>query len=212
MKSIQPDPQQPLKSRSTLFFERYARAENENMQMRKIVYLLSGLLIVVLLAFVYSVSRPRAMYYIPGAVVSGLAYPDQVPQASVRSFATAWLMGWMNYTPDSVEGVYARSLKFLSPGLLAEVHARAAEELEKIRRDRLSSVFVLTAEPRMEEDKGIYKVILDGKRGIYMGKEEMSVEGERYVLSLLKAMPTDDNPYALNIYDIRKEEVANVSE
>ncbi len=198
----------PLRSKSTIFFERYARAENENIQMRRGVYLLSGLLVVVLIAFAYSVTRPKAVYYIPGAVSSGMSYPDNVPLVSVRSFAVMWLTGWMNYTPDTIEGVYTRSSKSMAPGLLSRVHARAADEIEKIRRDRLSSVFMLTAEPRVEEDKGVFKVAMEGKRGIYMGKEEMSVEPVCFVVVLLRSASTGDNPYALSVLDIRKEEVS----
>lgn len=202
----------PLKSRSTLFVERYARAENENVRMLGIVILLSGLLVILLIAFAYSGTRPRAVYYIPGATGSGMAYPDKVPLTSVRSFATAWLMGWMNYTPDTVGGVYTRSLKLMAPGLLAQVHAGAAEELEKVRRDRLSSVLMLTGEARAEESRGAYKVVIEGKRGIYMGKEEMSVEVVRYSIWLLPTVSTEDNPFALTVSEIRKEEVTSASE
>ncbi len=203
---------QPLKSRSTLFFERYAKAENENIVMRYIVGLLAGLLVIVLTAFVYAATRPRSVYYIPGAVSSGLALADRVPLISVQSFAVAWLMGWMNYTPDSIEGVYTRSLKFMAPGLLSRVHAQSVEELEKVRRDRLSSVFMLTAEPRVEENQGVFKIYFQGKRGIYMGKEEMSVDAARYVVSVLRSVVSDDNPYGLSVGDITKEEVLSEKE
>ncbi|MBF0594612.1 MAG: hypothetical protein HQL22_06565 [Candidatus Omnitrophica bacterium] len=202
----------PLKSKSTLFFERYARAENENIHMRLGICLLAGLFIIVLVAFVFSSTRPRAVYYIPGAVASGLAYPNVVPPASIKSFAVSWLMGWMNYTPDTVEGVYARSSKFMAPALLSQVHARSAEELEKVRRDRLSSVFMPTADPRLEEDKGMYRVMIEGKRGIYMGKEEMSFEAVRYQVCLLTTAATEDDPYALAVSDIKKEEVVNAAQ
>ncbi len=198
---------QPFRSKSTLFFERYSRAESQNVQMRLLVYLLSGLLLILLCAFVFSVARPRAVYYVPGAVSSGIAHPGQVPLSSVKSFAVSWLMGWMNYTPETVEGVYERSKLFMGASLLSQVHSRSAEELEKVRRDRLSSVFMLSSEPKISEDKGEFKVTLEGKRGIYMGKEEMSFEAIRYVMSIVKTASTEQNPYALAVSHMRKEGV-----
>lgn len=212
MRMLNDQKDSPLASSSTLFFERYARAENENVQMKLIVGLLSVLLIIILLGFVYSMSRPKAIYYIPGATSFGISDPGKVPSSSVRSFAVAWLMGWLNFTPDTVEGVYVRSSKFMAPGLLSHVHGQAADELEKVRRDRLSSAFMLSAEPVVEEDKGSFKVTMEGARSIYMGKEQMSVEAVRYVLVLVKAAVTQEDPYGLNVSDIMKVEVASGKE
>ncbi|MBF0618741.1 MAG: hypothetical protein HQL19_01080 [Candidatus Omnitrophica bacterium] len=205
----QPVAAQPFRAKSTLFFERYAAAEHQNVQMKLMIGLLSALVLVLFVGFVYLASRPKSIYYVPGATSAGISDPGIVPSASVRSFAVAWLMEWLNFTPDTVEGVYARSSKFMAPGMLAQVHARAADELEKVRRDRLSSVFMLSQEPQVEEDKGVFRVIFEGRRGVYMGKEEMSVESQRIILTVLRSAVTKENPFALSISDIRKEEVEN---
>jgi hypothetical protein len=202
----------PLRSRSSHFYERYAGAEHENVQMRLAIGLLALLLVAVLGSFVYSSTRPRPVYYVPGAVSAGLAYADTVPVSSVRSFALAWFMSWMNYTPETVEGVYARALKYMAPGLLSQVRGRAAEEFEKIRRDRLSSVFMMDDEPKAENDNGVFKVTLTGRRGIYMGKEEMSSEKQVYVIVISKTPSTEDNLYGLAVNDIQKEEAGGAGE
>jgi len=212
MKNARVKQDAPFASKSSVFFERYAHAENENVQLRLVAGLAGLLFVIVMTAFVYSATRPQAVYYVPGAVSAGLAYPDLVPLSSVRSFALAWLTGWLNYTPETIEGVYARSLKFMSPALLSQVRGRSTEELEKVRRDRLSSVFMLAGEPEVEAGKGGFKVTVDGKRGIYMGKEELSFEPARYVVNILQVPATEDNPYALSVTDIRKEEVSNEGE
>lgn len=197
---------QPLKSRSTVFFERYARAENENLQLRMVVLLLAGLLAILMAGFVYISVKPKAIYYIPGAVRFGVAYPGAVPESSVISFAESWLLNWMNYAPDTVEGVYERSLKYMAPVLLSQVHAQAASELEKVKRDRLSSVFMITASPVLEETRGGFNVVFSGRRVMYMGKEELSSVATRYILGLVMAPATDINPYGLAVAQIKKEE------
>ena len=79
------------------------------------------------------------------------------------------------------------------------------DELRKITREKISSVFTLLEDPHIEESVAGYRVTFKGERGIYIGKEEMSRDGVKYVVELRRASLTAGNPFGLVVWDMRKE-------
>ncbi len=201
--------EQALRSKSSMFFERYALAENQNIALGLTVYLLGALCFILAAGLIYVAARPKAVHYVPALATGGVSYPDRVPLSSVVSFSTAWLLNWSNYSPETAENVYKRSFVFMAPPLLSKVRAGLDEELQKIARERLSSVFILGEEPRVEEDPAGFKVAFTGERVIYVGKEEMAREEARFLLDVRRAATTEVNPYGLAIFDVRKEKVTH---
>lgn len=194
----------PVRSRSTTFFERYAKAERDNIQLKGLVYILGGLVLGFSIIIGVMALTPRSVYYIPGAVASGTAYPDRVPVSSVESFAVSWLMSWMNYTPETIESVYKRAMMFMGPRLLSQVRGRLNEELEKVAQDRISSAFVIEKSTVVVDDKNGFRVLIDGRRGIYVGKEEMKWEETHFVLTIQRQAGTKEDPYGLAVMDMNK--------
>jgi hypothetical protein len=188
-----------------LYFERYARAEHNAMTMKFAVYGLGAVCFVLSAGLVMLAIRPRAIHYLPAATGSGFSYPDRIPSSSAASFASAWLMNWLNYSPGTVEEVYERSLVFMAPSFQARIKAGLDAELAKIDRDKLSSVFTLKQEPHIEEIALGFRVTFVGERGIYVGKEEMSREDLCFKVDLQRASPTEIDPYGLVVVDVIKE-------
>ncbi len=200
---------QALRSKSSMFFERYAMAEKQNVALGLTVYLLGALCFVLAAGLIYIAARPKAVHYVPALAAGGVSYPDRVPLSSVISFSTAWLLNWSNYSPETAENVYKRSFVFMAPPLLSKVRAGLDEELQKIARERLSSAFMLGEEPRAEEVTAGFRVVFTGERVIYVGKEEMAREEARFVLDVRRSVPTETNPYGLAVFDVRKEKVTH---
>jgi hypothetical protein len=197
----------PLRSRSSLFVERWAGAERQSVRLGLTVYLLGALCAVLALSLVYVAARPKPVHYVPAA--AGVSWPGRVPPASVISFACAWLMNWTNYSPGTVEDVYERSLVFLAPAFLAKVKAGLDAELQKVSREKISSVFTLKNEPRLSERTDGFRVVFEGERGIYVGREEMTREGARFTVDVRPVYPTESNPYGLAVVDVVKEKVSD---
>ncbi len=202
---------QALRSKSSLYFERYAGAERQVRILGFAVYGLGAACFILALGLVVVVLRPKSIHYVPAAPSTGFSYPGRVPSSSAVSFSSAWVMNWMNYSPGTAEEVYERSLVFMAPSFQARIKAGLDAELAKIDRDKLSSVFTLKDEPRVQEGVSGFRIIFAGERGIYVGKEEMSREDMRFIVDVRRAYPTETNPYGLLVFDVIKERISGAA-
>ena len=199
------DNQEPIKSKSSVFFERYGRAEDSNVKLQFALIVVGAVAIILVFAIIYVASRPRPIHYIPGAISAGVSYPNQIPKSSIVSFTTSWLMNWSNFTPETVESVYARSIIYMSPALLSQTRAKLTSEIQQVHTDRISSIYTLKEDPTVTNNDRGFDVSFSGKRGVYMGKEQLSVQDVSYVVNIQQVPPTDANPYGLVINDLKKE-------
>ncbi len=212
MKGQKMEPQEPVRSKSSEFFERYGRAEVTNIKLHFALIAVSVVAVFLVFAVIFVASRPRPIHYIPGAISAGVSYPNQIPKTSVVSFATSWLMNWSNYTPETIESVYARSIIYMSPALLSQTRAKLGAEIEKVRSSRISSIYTLEADPTIAENNRGFDVSFSGKRGVYMGKEQLSIQNVQYVINVAQVPPTEANPYGLMVNDLKKEIVSEAKQ
>ncbi len=194
-----------VRSKSSEFFERYGRAEDTNVKLNLALLIVGGVAIILVFAVIFVASRPRPIHYIPGAISAGVSYPNQIPKSSVVSFATSWLMNWSNFTPETVESVYARSIIYMAPGLLSRTRAKLSSEIQKVHSDRISSIYTLKQDPTVSENNRGFDVFFTGKRGVYMGKEQLSIQDVQYFISIDRVPPTEANPYGLVVNDLKQE-------
>lgn len=206
------DNQDLVRSKSSEFFERYGRAEESNVKLNLALLIVGAVAIILVFAVIYVASRPRPIHYIPGAISAGVSYPDQIPKSSVVSFATSWLMNWSNFSPETVESVYARSIIYMAPGLLSKTRAKLSSEIQQVHSDRISSIYTLMQDPTVLESGHGFDVSFAGKRGVYMGKEQLSIQDVQYVVSIERVPPTDVNPYGLLINDLKKEIISETKQ
>ena len=206
------DSQEAVRSKSSGFFERYGRAEDTNVRLHFALIVVSTVAIVLVFAIIFVASRPRAIHYIPGAISAGVSYPNQIPKSSIVSFATSWLMNWSNFTPETVESVYARSIVYMSPALLSQTRAKLASEIQQVHSDRISSIYTLKEDPAVSNNDRGFDVSFSGKRGVYMGKEQLSIQDVSYVININQVPPTDANPYGLIVNDLKKEIISETKQ
>ncbi len=206
------DKQESVRSKSSEFFERYGRAEESNVKLHFALLIVGSVAIILVFAVIFVASRPRPIHYIPGAISTGVSYPDQIPKSSVISFATSWLMNWSNFTPETVESVYSRSIIYMAPGLLSKTRAKLSSEIQQVHSDRISSIYTLMQDPSIIENSHGFDVSFAGKRGVYMGKEQLSIQDVSYVVSIERVPPTEANPYGLLINDLKKEIISETKQ
>ena len=197
--------QEASRSKSSEFFERYGRAEDSNVKLHLALVVVGLIAILLVFAVIFVASRPKPIHYIPGAISACVSYPNQIPKSSIVSCATSWLMNWSNFTPETVQSVYARSIIYMSPALLSQTRAKLASEIQQVYTDRISSIYTLKEDPTVSNNDRGFDVSFSGKRGVYMGKEQLSIQDVSYVININQVPPTDANPYGLVVNDLKKE-------
>ena len=133
-----------------------------------------------------------------------------MPQTNLKSmaeiFSTSWLLNWTNYSADSVEEIYKRSQRFMSPRLLNQTRMRLNKDIEQVKKDNRSSLFSLDQDPQVSPSANGFDVVIVGHKGTYLGKEEIKIKKMVYHLKVIASPATDFNPYGLIIEDISIED------
>jgi len=161
---------------------------------------------IALLLTVFKLStKPQAIYYIPIAQEAGIAYPNRIDKAVVCGFASNWLLNRNNFTPATVKDTYARAMRYMAPQLLSRTKASLEDEISRIERDNISSLFSLSKEPELVESSTDYKVTLRGEKVLYMGKEKLDARNLRYIVTLGRIPPIETNPYGLVVTGVKQE-------
>ncbi|MBI3315090.1 MAG: hypothetical protein HYZ86_04050 [Candidatus Omnitrophica bacterium] len=197
-----------MKSKSSLFVERWAGAEQNNMKLGYAVVALSVVCLVLAMVAGCSVLKPRSVYCVPGVAQTGLAVAPASGSMIANVFAVSWLLNWTNFTPATVEDAYARARRFMSPVLLSKTHISLEKDMEEVKKNNISSLFSLSQDPVVETDKNGFCVTVRGQKGVYVGKEEIKVQQVVYRLRLRPVNPTDGNPYGMMVDRIDQEEGA----
>lgn len=196
-----------VKPQRTGFVERWAKAEQTSAFLGITLYAVIAFCII-LLAVIFRLStRPHAIYYIPSAQEAGIAYPNRIEKGTVCGFASNWLLNRNNFTPVTVKDIYARTMRYMSPPLLSRTQSGLEDEISRVMRDNISSLFSLSREPELEETESDYKVTLTGEKVLYMGKEKLDARALKYTITLERVPPVETNPYGLVIAGVKQEQV-----
>jgi TraE protein len=190
------------------FVEKWARAEETSAFLGLTLYATIAFSIILLVTVFKLSTRPQAIYYIPGAQEAGIAYPNRIDKKVIASFASNWLLNRNNFTPTTVKDTYERAMRYMAPELLSRTKAGLEDEMSRVTRDSISSLFSFKEEPELLESAAEYKVTLIGEKALYMGKERLDARVLRYTITLKKTAPIENNPYGLVIAGVKQEEVA----
>ena len=196
-----------LKTKRSGFVEKWAKAEETSAFLGITLYAVIAFCIALLVTLFKVSVRPQAIYYIPSAQEAGIAYPNRIDKAVVCGFASNWLLNRNNFTPVTVKDTYTRAMRYMAPGLLSRTKASLEDEISRVTRDNISSLFSLSKEPELEESGTDFKVTLIGEKIIFMGKEKLDDRILRYTITLQKIPPIETNPYGLVIAGVKQEEV-----
>ena len=196
------------KIKRTGFIEKWAHAEKTSAFLGITLYAVIAFCIGLLVTLFKVSTKPQAIYYIPSAQEAGIAYPNHIDKAVVCGFASNWLLNRNNFTPVTVKDTYQRAMRYMAPELLSRTKAGLEDEISRVTRDSISSLFSLKEEPELLESATEYKVTLTGEKALYMGKERLDARVLRYTITLKKTAPIENNPYGLVIAGVKQEEVA----
>ena len=197
----------PEKVKRTGFVEKWAHAEQTSAFLGISLYAVIAFCIALLVALFKVSTKPQSIYYIPSAQEAGIAYPNRIDKAVVCGFASNWLLNRNNFTPLTVKDTYQRAMRYMAPGLLSRTKASLEDEISRVTRDNISSLFSLSKEPELENSGLDFKVVLTGEKIIFMGKEKLDDRILRYTMTLQRIPPIETNPYGLVIAGVKQEEV-----
>ena len=197
----------PEKVKRTGFVEKWAHAEQASAFFGISLYAVIVFCIVLLVTLFKVSTKPQSIYYIPSAQEAGIAYPNRIDKAVVCGFASNWLLNRNNFTSLTVKDTYQRAMRYMAPGLLSRTKASLEDEISRVTRDNISSLFSLSKEPESEDSGLDFKVILTGEKIIFMGKEKLDDRILRYTITLQRIPPIETNPYGLVIAGVKQEEV-----
>ena len=115
--------------------------------------LMTGLCLVLVASLVYSMTKARPIYCIPGLTTAGVAYPQENPESTVAIFTASWALNWSNFTPATVEDVYKHAQLFMSPRLLNQTKTRLKRDIDQVKSNNISSMFSLNQNPQVQEEE-----------------------------------------------------------
>ena len=196
-----------LKVKRIGFVEKWAKAEELSAFLKITLYAVITFSIVLLVVLFKVATKPQAIYYIPGASAAGISYPNKIDKPVIATFASNWLLNRNNFTPTTVKDTYARAMRYMAPELLSRTKAALEDEVSRVMRDNISSLFSLNKEPEVLEEGADYKIVLTGEKALYMGKERLDTRILRYSITLKRIPPVEANPYGLAIEGVKQEEV-----
>ena len=197
----------PEKVKRTGFVEKWAQAEQTSAFLGISLYAVIVFCIALLVTLFKVSTKPHSIYYIPSAQEAGIAYPNRIDKTVVCGFASNWLLNRNNFTPLTVKDTYQRAMRYMAPGLLSRTKASLEDEISRVTRDNISSLFSLSKEPESEDSGLDFKVTLIGEKIIFMGKEKLDDRILRYTITLQRIPPIETNPYGLVIAGVKQEEV-----
>ena len=197
----------PEKVKRTGFVEKWAHAEQTSAFLGISLYAVIVFCIVLLVILFKVSTKPQSIYYIPSAQEAGIAYPNRIDKTVVCGFASNWLLNRNNFTSLTVKDTYQRAMRYMAPGLLSRTKASLEDEISRVTRDNISSLFSLSKEPESEDSGLDFKVTLIGEKIIFMGKEKLDDRILRYTITLQRIPPIETNPYGLVIAGVKQEEV-----
>jgi len=197
----------PEKVKRAGFVEKWAHAEQTSAFLGISLYAVVAFCLALLVTLFKVSTKPQSIYYIPSAQEAGMAYPNRIDKAVVCGFASNWLLNRNNFTPVTVKDTYMRAMRYMSPGLLSKTKASLEDEISRVTRDNISSLFSLSKEPESEDSGLDFKVTLTGEKIIFMGKEKLDDRMLRYSMTLQRIPPIETNPYGLVIAGVKQEEV-----
>ncbi len=189
------------------FIEKWAKAEQTSAFLGLSLYAVIAFCFALLVTLYKLSLKPQPVYYIPSAREAGIAYPNRIDKETICGFASNWLLNRNNFTPVTVKETYERAMRYMSPGILSKTKAGLQEEISRVERDNISSLFSLNKEPELEDTGSDYKVALTGEKVLFMGKEKLDSRILRYTISLERVPPVETNPYGLVISGVKQDQL-----
>ena len=188
----------------TKYYDQLIDSESKKSFLGLTIYGMIFLCITVVFLWYKSTTKQQPVYYIPGATQPGIAYPNEVPDSAVISFATTFILTNANYTPVTVKDAFDLTSKYMSPELLSYSSSTLESLIKKVENKRLSSQYSITSTPILTPLAVGYRVSMTGWETLYYGGTEVSKSRVKYETVIKRVSPTENNPYGMIVCSIEK--------
>jgi hypothetical protein len=152
--------------------------------------------------------QPAPVYVVPGATTSGLYQADETWQEAAKDFAQGYVLTSSNFTPESAARSFDAALRYLAPGALSTARATLQADLERIRRDRISSACTIIGEVRSSTHDDHLIVTVPGHKRIHAGRELISEKPVTYHLTVALVAKTAGYPQGMQLIEVQQEDAA----
>ena len=199
------DHMQAQHSKSTQFVERWTRSELMYQRMLYVCLLLGIISLAFAGIIMWTVVKPKSIYYVPNVYQAGVALPISDMSMVVSTFVSKWIMDWNNFNPVTASNAYARAQRFMSPYVLSKTRTRLSKDLEEIKQSEISSLLTVIDEPSVKKERGDYKVTIKTKKTLFMGKQMVKEQDITFKILINVVAPTEQNPLGLIVASIDQE-------
>ncbi len=169
------------------------------------------LTVVLAAALAKTAQAPRSIYYIRGDQQTGIAYPNALAEDVVRDMAQRFVLLVSNVSNDTIDEVYKRSLRYLSPQYKTQFIEDQKIVQDAFKSGQINTLFSLEeAKTTVKQlDDQTYYVQFMGTRKV-IDKEVRESQPYYYGVTLEKATVTDLNIYGWEITDLKKGPVGQI--
>ncbi len=154
--------------------------------------------------------RPRPVLVVPGVGERRIVLPEEVPDDAVKRFGLLYLRYFDCYIPQTIEEQSNHVLRYVAGERLETVQKALSERAAYVLRAREASHLTLPLPAACTVDRvqaGLFRFTATALRTIHIAGERKSMSKVRYVLDLVPALPSDEDPYGLVVVaqSIREE-------
>ncbi len=196
----------PIQAKQSRFVSFFGDITKINMSLSIVVAFLGLICAILVISLIRYALTPKPIYYIPGALNAGFSNPNEIPKGSIIGFSSSWILGLLNFTPETVDQAHENSKKFMDPRFLSKTRYTLDKENDSVKKSSLSSIFSITYEPTVTENDIGLIVKIKGQHAIYMAQSNIKLSDSQYTIYLRKVAPTEVNPYGLLVTNVEQDE------
>jgi hypothetical protein len=164
----------------------------------KVLYVFIFMMILALGFIIWDQLKAKPVYVISSQGAFS-AKVQEYPLEVVGILAQMWVLSWTNYTPSTIEYNYQRLSTMMTPAFLARQRVKQIDDIGKVKKGNISSVFNMAQEPLIERAKNGYKVLIRGESKYFINDALVTNRQITYELRINKTSAHEANPWGLLI-------------
>lgn len=187
------------------FWEVWKNLDFSNQNLRKIIWVLLALLILNNILVFKLATKEEQVLVIPGAAGRMKITPGELPEITVKTFASHLCNLFSTFHPQNYEKRMNKLMEYVDPRFYAELKKEQIRSMKTIRRTSFSQTFV-TDSIKTRKSGNSYVVNLFGTVVKIMGDKPISTERRQYEMRLTKTYATEEHPLGLSLTYLRTRE------
>jgi len=188
--------------KSERFWEVWKNLDFSNQNLRKIIWVLLSLLIFNNILVFKLATREEKVLVIPGAAGRMKIAPGELPEVTVKTFASHLCNLFASFHPGNYEERMDKLMEYVDPRFYAELKKEQIRSMKTIQRTSFSQSFVADS-IKTKKSGNSYVVNLYGTIVKIIGDKPISTERREYEMRLTKTFATEDHPLGLSLTYLR---------